>query len=458
VKIALANFSTRAALGLLGGSLLITSMARADDWPQWLGPQRDGVWRETGIMQKFPEGGPKLRWKTEIGAGYAGPSVAKGRVYVADRFLKEQPKGPAGAGAKGIIQGVERVVCLKESDGEILWKHEYDAPYDLAYPAGPRTTPLVHGGKVYTVGAAGNLTCLDAEKGNLIWSKDFQKDYGANTPTWGFSANPLIEGNKLICIVGGSNSVAVAFDKDTGSEIWRALSAKEPGYCPPMLWEMGGARQLIIWHPESLNSLDPETGKVYWSEPFMVKAGLTVPTPRKVDDFLFVSSFYNGSMLMRFAKDKPAATQVWRAPLNVSERKTEGLHSIISTPFIENGYVYGVCSYGQFRCLKLETGERIWETLKVSGATGENNGNNDRWCTAFIVKNGDRFFLPNEKGDLIIAKLSPKEYQEIDRAHLVEPTNRAQARSVVWSHPAFANKNIYARNDKAIYCYSLAAE
>lgn len=443
------------ALGITLATLSSLASLRADDWPQWLGPQRDGVWRETGILEKFPEGGPKLRWKTEIGAGYAGPSVARGRVYVADRFLKAASQAPGG---KGIIQGTERIVCLGEADGQILWKHEYDCPYDLAYPAGPRTTPLVHAGKVYTVGAAGNLTCLDAESGKLIWSHDFPKDYQANTPVWGFSANPLIEGNKLICVVGGPGSVAVAFDKDTGSEIWRALSAKEPGYCPPMVWEAGGARQLIIWHPESLNSLDPETGKVYWSEPFMVKAGLTVPTPRKVDDFLFVSSFYNGSMLMRLAKDKPAATQVWRAPTTVSERKTEGLHSIISTPFIENGYVYGVCSYGQFRCLKLATGERLWETLKITGATGENNGNNDRWCTAFIVKHGDRFFLPNEKGDLIIARLSPSGYDEISRAHLVEPTNRAQARNVVWSHPAFANRNIYTRNDKAIYCYSLAAE
>jgi outer membrane protein assembly factor BamB len=189
-----------------------------------------------------------------------------------------------------------------------------------------------------------------------------------------------------------------------------------------------------------------------------VKAGLTVPTPRKVGDLLFISSFYNGSMLMRLAKDKPTATQVWRAPATVSERKTEGLHSIISTPFIENGYVYGVCSYGQFRCLKLDTGERIWETLKVSGATGENNGNNDRWCTAFIIKNGNRFFIPNEKGELIIARLSPKGYDEVDRAHLIEPTNKANARNVVWSHPAFANKNIYLRNDKGIFCYSLAAK
>jgi outer membrane protein assembly factor BamB len=260
----------------------------------------------------------------------------------------------------------------------------------------------------------------------------------------------LLDGNKLICLARGEGSTVMAFDKDTGKELWRALSAREPGYCPPMIFEAGGKRQLIIWHPEAVNSLDPETGKVYWSEPFSVRSGLTVPTPRKLGDLLFVSSFYNGPMMLKIAADAPAATVLWRGSSN-SERNTDKLHSLVSTPFLEEGHIYGVCSYGELRCLKADTGERLWETFAATG------GKSDRWATTFIVKNGNRFFLPNEKGDLIIARLTPQGYDEISRAHLIDPANNDPRRPVVWSHPAFANRSIYLRNDGEMRCYSLAA-
>ena len=127
------------------------------------------------------------------------------------------------------------------------------------------------------------------------------------------------------------------------------------------------------------------------------------------------------------------------------------------TPWLEDGYIYGVCSYGQLRCLKADTGERVWEDLRATGSTGDTRKQTDRWRNAFIVKNGDRFFLPNEEGDLIIAKLNPKGYEEISRAHLLAPTNSMPGREVVWSHPAFANRCVYVRNDKEIICVSLAA-
>jgi len=425
--------------------------ACGDDWPQWLGPQRDGVWRETGIVEKFPAGGPPQRWRREIGGGYAGPAVAAGRVYVMDRLLAKGTNNPADPFARGIIPGTERVLCLDEADGKVLWQHEYDCPYTIAYPAGPRVTPVVSDGKVYTLGAEGNLFCLDAKTGKVIWSREFKTDFGIKAPLWGFAGHPLLDGQKLICLAGGDGSVAVAFDKDTGKELWRALSAKEPGYAPPMIYEAGGKRQLIIWHPESANSLDPETGKVHWSVPREARTGLSVATPRKLGELLFFTAFYNGSLMLRLDANQPAATPVWQTE-KVSEKDTTHLNSIIPTPFLEDGYIYGVCSYGQLRCLKAETGERIWETFQAT--TG---GEPVRWANAFIVKNGTRFFLFNEKGDLIIAKLSPKGYEEISRAHLLEPTGTASGRSVLWSHPAFANRNVYARNDREILSVALAA-
>ena len=424
----------------------------ADDWPQWLGPQHDSVWRETGILAKFPTNGPPILWRTPIGAGYSGPAVAAGRVYVMDRLLAKDANNPANPFERGIIRGTERVLCLDEATGRILWQHEYDCPYTISYPAGPRATPVVRDGKVYTLGAEGNLLCLDIRDGRVIWSHDYKKDYGIVTPMWGFSANPLLDGQRLICVVGGTNTTAVAFDKDDGHEIWHALSAKEPGYCAPAIFSAGGKRQLIVWHPQAVNSLNPDTGEVYWSEPCNIRSGMTIPTPRKLADFLYLTCFYNGSLMLRLDPAKPAATVVWQSK-KVSEMDTDALHCTMNTPFLEDGHIYGVCSYGQLRCLKADTGERLWETLQATTLDGKKM----RWANAFLVKNGDRFFLFNEKGDLIIAHLSPGGYDEISRAHLLKPTNTAAGRDVVWSHPAFANRHIYARNDQEIIAADLTA-
>ncbi len=425
------------------------ALSFAEDWPQWLGPNRDSVWRETGVAGKFPEGGPRVLWRTAIGAGYAGPSVAGGKVYLTDRKLAEGAKNPANAFDKSVVAGSERVICLNEADGKEIWKYEYDCPYAISYGAGPRVTPLMNQGKVYSVGAEGNLLCLDATTGKLLWSHDFKKDYNAKTPMWGFSGHPLLVGNRLICLAGGERAVAVAFDKDSGKEAWHALTAKEPGYSSPMLCTNRGKAELIIWHPESVNALNPETGELYWSEPFASRSGMTIATPRQTGDELLVTTFYSGSMMLRL-KDERTVSPMWKTP-KASEKETTHLNAVMCTPFLENGYIYGVCSYGQLRCLKAETGERVWETFKAT--TG---GEPVRWANAFIVKNGDRFFLANEKGDLIIARLTPEAYTEVSRCHLLEPTNTAAGRDVVWSHPAFANRHVYARNDKEIVCADLA--
>lgn len=416
------------------------SVAWTEDWPQWMGPQRDGVWRESGILRKFPPNGPKVLWRAPLGAGYAGPAVAEGRVYVCDRVEGQAAGDP----------GQERVLCLDEENGRVLWKFEYDCDYKFAYPAGPRTTPAVAGGKVYTLGAAAHLYCFEAATGKVIWSRELKEDYRAKTPIWGFAAHPLVDGQKLICVVGGQGSLVVAFDKDTGKELWRALEAKDPGYSPPVIYEAGGKRQLIIFNAEGLTSLDPETGKTYWHQPYTTQYGLTVSMPRKLDDLLLVTSFYNGPMMMRLASDRPAASLAWKGKSS-SEVKTDGLHSIISTPFLEGNLIYGVCSYGQLRCLKAQTGERVWETLAAT-----TTGKPVRWANAFLIKNGDVFFLPNERGDLMIARLNENGYEELDRAPLIEPTNRDCGRLVVWSHPAFANRSVFARNDREIIRVSLA--
>jgi outer membrane protein assembly factor BamB len=435
-----ARFIFALALALAG-----SARAPADDWPQWLGPERDGVWRETGIVDKFPAGGPPVRWRATLNAGYSGPAVAEGRVYVTDRILAKDAKNPANAFQRGNVPGTERVLCFSEADGKPLWTHQYDCPYTVSYPLGPRTTPVVKDGKAYTFGTEGNLLCLNSGTGKVVWSRDLKKDYGVKAPMWGFSAHPLLDGPRLICMVGGEGSTVVAFDKDTGKEIWKGLTAREPGYCPPMIYEAGGKRQLIVWHAEALVSLDPETGKVYWSEPVSAYAAMSIPTPRKLGDRLFITSAMNTAMLLRLATDRPHAEVVWS-----KNKQQEAMHSVFSTPFFEDGYLYGCTNDGELVCLKADSGERVWGTM------APNNNQKARSGDTFLVKNGDRFFLVTEKGDLIIAKLSPKGYEEISRAHLLDATSSAWGRQVLWSHPAFANRSVFARNDKELICVSLA--
>jgi len=307
---------------------------------------------------------------------------------------------------------------------------------------------LVHEGNVYTLGAEGDLYCLEVETGKKVWSVNLPEAYGVKTPMWGFAGHPLVDGNQLICLVGGEGSVVVAFHKETGRELWRALSSKEPGYCPPVIYNLDGKRQLIVWHPEAVNGLNPETGEVFWTLPTDVRHGLTIPMPRQQGDQLFLTSFYNGSLMLRIQDDKPEV--LWKSR-KASEKDTEMLHSIMPTPAWVDDHLYGVCSYGQLRCLSADDGERIWETFAAT------TGKPTRWGNAFLIQQADRFFLFNELGELILARLSPVGYEEISRAALLKPTGKASGRSVLWSHPAFANRNIYARNDEELISVSLAA-
>lgn len=433
---------------LAGIWMLLVSLAvcRGDDWPQWLGPNRDSVWRETGIIERFPDGGLPVLWRAPIAGGYAGPAVANGRVYVTD-YLAEGDRTP-DPNSRSKLQGRERAWCLAAVDGAVLWKHEYDCAYDISFPAGPRATPTVDGDRVYTLGAQGDLRCLNTADGSLVWSHNFQHDYQATTPLWGYCGHPLVDGDKLFCVVGGEGSIAVAFDKRTGKELWRALTAKEQAYCPPTMIAAGGKRQLVIWHAEAISGLDPQTGQVEWSVPLDANYAMGIATPRQLGQYLFAGGIVNKSVLLRLGGEPPTAEVVWRGA------RGKGLGPVMVTPFLEGDYLYGVDGKGELRCVALANGEQLWTTYAATTTSGRP----EHSACAFLVKHGERFFLASETGELIIARLTPEKYSEICRTKIMEPTGLAFGRSVWWSHPAFANRCVYARNDRELICVSLAAE
>lgn len=425
------------ALGWLGREAVV-----ADDWPQWMGPQRDNVWRESGIIETFPPQGPQVVWRAEVAGGYSGPAVAAGRVYVTDYVTKENVK--VDNFSRASFSGVERVLCLDRSDGSVIWKDEYPVTYGISYPSGPRCTPIVEGNRVYTLGAEGHLRCYDAATGDAKWTKHLPEVYDAKTPLWGYAAHPLIDGERLITLAGGPGTHAVALDKRTGKELWRHGTDREQGYSPPTIIKHGGIRQLILAYPGAVDSVDPETGKRYWSVDYEATNGSIIMSPVMRGDLLYVGGYSNKSLLLRLGADPPAAEVVWR------DQRRQGLSPVNVQPFIDGEVMYGFDQDGTLYGVDLETGDRLWKTLQPLSAQRP-----PRTGTAFMVRNGDRIWMFNELGELLITRLTPEGYEEVDRTKLLEPTNVAFGRRVVWAAPAFAGGQIFLRNDEELICVEL---
>lgn len=431
-------------LNLYATAIVVAAAAatvNADDWSQWLGNNRDSRWTETGIVDTLPKD-PKVLWRVPIKGGYAGPAVVGNRVFVTDYNLTQGINQP-NPGKRTELEGFERILCLDAETGKEIWKHEYPCKYSISYAYGPRCTPTVNDGHVYALGAEGNLVCLNADNGEVAWKKDLTTEYKLDAaPMWGYAGHLLVHGDNVYTLAGGNGSVVVALDKKTGKEVWRALSSKSIGYCPPMMIKAGGVDQLIVWDSERLNSLDPGTGNVYWSFPLKPAYEMSIIAPIKAGDYLYATALQGKSILVKLDSENPGAIVVWN---------DRGIHSDNNPPIIVDGYIYGVDGNGQLRCVKLETGERVWESLATTAKGRPLPG-----TTGFIVKNGDKYFLVNEVGELILAKMSPEGFTEIGRTKMVEPTSTTFGRKVVWSHPAFANKCVYMRNDNEIVCISLA--
>jgi outer membrane protein assembly factor BamB len=405
--------------------------ARAEDWPQWRGPNRAGVWHETGVMESFPPGGLEVAWRAPVQRGWSSPVVAQGRVYVTDVEV---------ANAKA----VERVLCFDEVNGKPLWSHRYVVAYpDWALGrdgGGPRATPIVREGKLYTLGAMGQLFCLDAAKGAVIWEKDLAKEYQVKEFT-GITASPLIEDDLLILYMCGKPAACVvAFDKNSGKEAWRALDDSFT-YSSPIILTAGGQRQLIVWTQEAVTSLNPRTGKIWWREQLHTPGDMAVSTPVFADHRLLI-----GGLMLQLDGDKAAASVLWPEARAAPNR----VLSNTSTALVQGDYVFSAKTTGDLVCLEAGTGKQVWQADTV---TSLKNG-----CSIHLTPNGDSVLLFTDQGNLMRARLSAKGYQELGRVHVLDATYPYNGRLVVWPPPAYANRHIFARNDNELICASLAAK
>ncbi|NUM54224.1 MAG: PQQ-like beta-propeller repeat protein [Candidatus Hydrogenedentes bacterium] len=402
--------------------------APADDWPQFRGPGRDGVWREVGALAPFPAEGLKVLWRTPVGIGWSSPIVAEGCVYLCDAQL-----------TKPLAK--ERVLCFDSSTGMLRWQYESGVSFpDWAYVhgqgGGPTATPIFDAGRVYAMGPFGHLHCLYADDGSLVWRKNLDEQFDIRLLS--VRPSPLIDGNLLIAFIGGLPGASViAVDKTTGEIVWKALDDPIANGSPVII-TAGGARQLIVWSAESTASLNPATGEIYWREPMTTSTNDAIPTPVALNGRLLV-----GGLMFALNPNRPAVTVLWPGIHPEGKR----ILSNTSTAVLQDDYVYSARSGGALVCLDAQTGAELWSTDAV---TERANG-----ASIHITPVGDQCLLYTDRGDVVLARLTPQGYDEISRAHLLEPTTPFGGKKFAWPPPAFANGCVFARNDEVLVCARL---
>ena len=315
--------SRRIGIIAAGVALCLVAASRADDWPQWRGLHRDGVWRETGILQSFPPEGLKVRWRVPVGVGFSSPVVAQGRVYVTDSHVTR-------------TNARENVRCFDAATGKTIRIHTYDVVYpeygaDPDHPFGPVATPVIADGKIYTYGRMSHLFCLDAITGRVLWSHDLPKEYETKDDLRGPNSSPIIESNLVIIAIAKSPQVSiVAFDKDSGRQVWETLD-EIPSNTSPIVIDSAGRRQLIVWAYKSVAALDPATGHILWRQDVPIWGNYAVPTPVWKDDLLLLSG-----LMLKLNRDEPGASVLWPDEL----RPLRIYISDTSTPLLQDGLVF----------------------------------------------------------------------------------------------------------------------
>lgn len=390
-----------------------------EDWPRWRGPRGDGTWKGPALPEKWPTAGPKLIWRQPVGGGYAGVVVADGRTVCLD-YQTESSR--------------ERVLCFDADTGQSLWLHSYPVKYGkLSYANGPRATPTIFAGKLYTLGAVGHLLCLDAASGKVRWSVDLVKEKNARVPIWGFSASPVIFDELVIIHAGAEpDGCMIAFERATGKEVWRSLP-DPAGYATPILTTAGAQAQLVCWTPTHVRGLDPRTGKLLWSLPFEVTYGTAIATPIFHAGLAFVSNYYEGARAIRLGKEGDGRL-AWQ------DRNLRGL---MSQPLYRNGLAYLLDRRNGLTCFELKTGKKLWDDGNRMTPKGRNPQ-----ATLVWLGDSDRAIVLNSEGDLILVRLSAAGYREDARVNIIGPT---------WAHPAYARGCVYARSDTELVCRALWA-
>lgn len=403
---------------------LSTSALPAADWPQWLGPKRDGSTSE--VVKPWQEK-PSILWRKPVGEGNSGPVVAGQRVYSLSLV-------------KGKLE--EQLTAHDAKTGKIVWQTSYPrVELKTAYGNGPRGTPAISGDKIYTFGITGLLTCFDAGDGKQLWQVDTAREFQPPKLIFGASCSPLVENDAVLVNVGGKGSSVVAFHKDTGKVLWKSQD-DGPSYASPIIFGEGKQRQVTFLTQQGLIGLKPTDGELLWRYPFKDLILESSTTPVRHGDSVLASSITLGSMAIKLEEmnQKPAVRLEWKNPT---------LTCYFATPVVAGDHAYAViganplaalnpfkkAAKASLQCVELKTGKVLWTRPDVGT------------YHATLLKTGDgKLLMLEEKGDLVLIEPSPNEYRELARAKVSGNT---------WAHPAIANGRLYVRDGQELICVKL---
>ena len=419
---------THRVLLFVAGLLMLVSQAIAEDWPQWAGPRGNGTWNGPKLSETWPSTPLPQVWKQEIGGGFGGVAVSDGRTYVMDRVLQPTEQ--------------ERVLCFDAHTGKQIWTHAWPVAYGkLDYGNGPRATPTITDGRVYTLGALGDFRCLDAATGSVHWSKDFVRDYAATIPMWGLAASPVIWQEMVIVHPGAKQGCVMAFDRVSGKELWRA-SDDPAGYSTPIVIQAPSGPQVVCWTPEHVLGIAARGGQVVWTIPYKVTYGVSIASPVYAEGLVFVTGYWEGSKAIRLGKSAGDASLAWE--------DTRHLRGLMEPPLYRDGLVYSIDKHFGLTCFELATGKKLWDDREHRITA---RGNNPHAAIVWL-NDGDRALVLSESGQLLLIRLNAQGVQ-VDPGPTI--INREDGKPI-WAHPAFAGSCVYARNDKLLVCVRLPAK
>jgi outer membrane protein assembly factor BamB len=438
------------------------------DWPQWQGPDRNAVSKESGLLKEWPKGGPPLAWKIKgLGGGYSEPSIAAGRIY-----------GTSNRGDDEVVW------ALSEKDGNKLWTTPVGPAVEQFVPQGkegPGCTPTVDGGRLYVVGMGGDVACLETADGKIVWRRSMTKDFGGHAPMWSYRESPLVDGNKVICTPGGPDAMLVALDKATGKTIWKskvpsggasagASRGRGPGsgnsggrsgsgggrggfggfggggggaaYASAIAVDFDGQREYIQFTAKAVVGVAAADGKFLWRYDRPANGmAINCSTPIFHNGQVFAASAYNaGGGLVKLSKeaDGVKAEEVY---------STKNMQNHHGGMILLDGCLYGANggnSGGYLACLDFETGKVLWDE-RDSGKNGVPKGS--------VALADNRFYYLTEKGTVLLIEPSPKKY--IERGRFVHPD---RSKSPDWTHPVIANGKLYLRDQGVLTCYDIKAK
>ncbi len=413
--------SLKPTVALLAAAALSLSLLQADDWPQWRGPHRNGISQETGLLQEWPENGPKLVWAVkDVGAGFSTPAVVGQRIYL--------------MGNEGVDK--EFVEALNAVDGQHVWTAtlgKVGPNHGPQYP-GARSTPTVDGEWLYALGSDGDLACLGTDKGTIRWHKNLRTDFAGQSGNWAYAESPLVDGDTLICTPGGTEATLVALNKHTGELIWKSAvpGGDQAAYASVQKAEIGGVPQYIQYLQKGVVGLEAKTGKFLWRyDRTAQRSAANIPTPVIHGDLVYSAAGQSGGGLARVKKDAGAfaAEEVYFSPK---------LPKDIGGAIQLGNYLYGTMG-AALACVEFETGKIQWEERSIAPGS---------LCYA-----DKRLYLHGENGEVALIEATPSAYHEKGRFTPPDPPDRGTAKA--WSYPVVAQGRLYIRDGTTLWSFDI---